>query len=101
MKSFFCNRKKTLAWLSVLYRILFLRSKHFIFISLTEDEVIKLLVKDRGPWDMKFTIVGLQEYNAKCLLKDIGSAIDINDLVLEKALFENKAEEFAKEKQKN
>lgn len=76
--------------LSVLFRY-----KHFVIVKITDSNLRKMLQEKE--FDASFEYLGLQEYNAWKLIKEVSTVQDEISMILAKAKFEAEAELKARE----
>lgn len=87
--------KKFFMRLSVAYRILFRRDKHWVYIHL-DRENFKKLVKEEKDFSLEIDFHGMQKYNLLFMIKSISDEIGFTDMVEEKARFEANVDEWIK-----
>lgn len=78
--------KKLWIRLRTCYEILFLKKRHWVFINVDRENLIKMLKEEEFTVSMNYH--GLQPYNIFCIVKMIAEKKDDIDMICDKAEFE-------------
>lgn len=89
MSSFKVAHRKMKRRIRLAWEILTTQKKHWVFISLTEDELGKLIKEEN--FESNVVYCGLQRYNVAQIIRMLNNGIDLNEMILMKAEFEAKA----------